>query len=74
MHENKGHTYVKNLSHTQKKKFRITRPSSVGPYIDATVGGESLYFTIDAGASQSILSNKIYERIPRDIRPTLKPS
>ena len=33
-----------------------------------------MYFTIDTGASQSILSNKIYERIPRDIRPTLKSS
>ena len=61
------------MSHTQKK-IRITLPSSVGSYIDATVGGEPLYFTIDTGASQSILSNKIYERTPRDIRPTLKPS
>ena len=45
---------MNDLNNTQKKKFRATIPSSVGSYIDATVGGVPLYFTIDTGASQTI--------------------
>ena len=52
----------------------MTLPSSVGSYIDATVGGVPFYFTIDTGASQTILSSKVYEKIPVDLRPSLQPS
>ena len=49
----------------------MSLPSSVGAYIDATVQGVPLYFTIDTGASQTILSKKIFEKIPKECRPKL---
>ena len=38
------------------------------------MGGVPFYFTIDTGASQTILSSKVYEKIPVDLRPSLQPS
>lgn len=49
-------------------------PNSVGAYIDATVCGVPLYFTADTGASQTILSKRIYDKIPNERKPKLKQS
>ena len=40
-------------------------PSSIGAYINATVQGVPLYFTVDTGTSQAILNKKIFEKIPK---------
>ena len=62
------------VSKARKKRFRRSLPNSVGAYIDATVSWVPLYFTADTGASQTILSKKIYDKIPSEKRPKLKRS
>ena len=62
------------VSKAGEKRFRRSLPNSVGAYIDATVSGVPLYFTADTGASQTILSKKIYDKILSEKRPKLKQS
>ena len=46
----------------------------MGAYIDATVEGVPLYFTVDTGSSPTILSKKIFDKISPECRPRLVPS
>ena len=60
-----GQTNENIVSKAREKRFRRSLPNSVGAYIDATVSG---------GASPTILSKKIYDKIPSEKRPKLKQS
>ena len=53
------------------RKGRQGLPKCIGAYVDAKIQGLPLYFTADTGASKTIVSKKIYEKIPINKRPTL---
>ena len=47
---------------------------SDGFYLDAEVEGVNILFTIDTGATKTIISEKVYNSIPEACRPQLKQS
>ena len=58
-------------SEVTMRKGRQGLPKCIGAYVDAKIQGLPLYFTVDTGASKTIVSKKIYEKIPINKRPTL---
>ena len=50
-----------------------TGPRYPGLYIDGSIGGVEVAFTVDTGATHTILSSRVYERIPITARPKLIP-
>ena len=47
-------------------------PSFTGVYVDGLVQGVQVTFTIDTGATTTILSSKIYKKIPEEQRPRIR--
>ena len=45
-----------------------------GFYVKGTVMGIDVLFCVDTGASSTILSSKVYQKIPPDDRPPLRPA
>ena len=58
-------------SEVTMRKGRQGLPKCIGAYVDAKIQGLPLYFTADTGSSKTIVSKKIYEKIPINKRPTL---
>ncbi len=44
-----------------------------GLYIDGSIGGTEVAFTVDTGATHTILSSRVYDKIPELQRPKLAP-
>ncbi len=53
--------------------LRRTGPRYPGLYIDGSIGGADVAFTVDTGATHTILSSRVYERMPDASRPKLVP-
>ena len=49
-------------------------PKCDGIYIEGSVEGVNLYYAVDTGASTTILSASVYNRIPKGKRPNLNPT
>ena len=47
-------------------------PNLVGVYIEGLVQGEEITYTVDSGATTTVLSHKAYLRIPDEKRPELQ--
>ena len=47
-------------------------PSFTGVYVDGLVQGVQVTFTIDTGATTTILSNKIYKKSPEERQPIIR--
>ena len=58
-----------NLANTSPTLKRIVR--SDGFYLEASVEGVKMTFTIDTGATKTVISEKIYNSIPQSKRPKL---
>ena len=48
--------------------------TSNGFYIKASIKGVDMTFTIDTGATKTVISERVYNAIPKSQRPTLKPT
>ena len=53
---------------------RRSQLTGVAAYLPARAVGQNIQFLVDTGASVTILSAKVYDRMWADIRPTLRPS
>ena len=47
------------------------RLQSAGVYIEGSVEGVDVWYTVDTGATRTILSERVYKRIPEEKRPSL---
>ena len=52
-------------------KIRRCLPDCNGTYVESTVQGIDLLFTIDNGSSKTIISREVFYKIPADSRPVL---
>ena len=61
----------------ENKESTVVRrklPQCDGVYVNGTIQGVAVVFTADTGSSSTIISERIYNTIPRKHRPTLVPS
>lgn len=49
-------------------------PKSDGVYVEGCVENVKLLFTADTGASKTLLSKRVYDKIPERLRPSLSKS
>ncbi|KAH3860129.1 hypothetical protein DPMN_023020 [Dreissena polymorpha] len=59
----------------QKKEEKIIRrrkPDSSGVYVKGSIQGINLTFTADTGATRTIISDRIYNKIDPKKRPELR--
>ena len=56
---------------TAPETIRRRKPDSHGVYVKGGVQGLSVYFTADTGATKTVVSDRIYRRIPESNRPAL---
>jgi hypothetical protein len=63
-------------SSDEQKRDRIRRriPKCDGVYVEGAIEGVDVIFTADTGATKTIISDRIYNRIPAAKRPKLKAS
>ena len=58
----------------QDEKIRRRKPCSHGVYVKGTVEGVPVLFTADTGATRTVISDRIYNKMDRAERPILKKS
>jgi hypothetical protein len=53
------------------QKVRREKPKCNGIYIEGSVQGVGVFFTVDTGATRTFMSKRVYERIPLENKPEL---
>jgi predicted aspartyl protease len=63
------------MQHDSKREI-IRRKKTIdnGLYIRSKVQGINMIFTADTGATKTVISDRVYRKIPEDQRPTLHPT
>lgn len=54
--------------------IRRRRPCDDGLYINIKIQGVKMLFTADTGATKTVISDRVYKKIPEELRPKLKPT
>jgi len=55
-----------------EEQIRRKTPRSPGVYVEGSIHGVNVWFTVDTGASRTILSDRVFKKIAKERQPELK--